>query len=192
MDLHVGQYLQPGSLITSLQGIDDAVHVDFPVTQEVARHLSPGGTIDVIVAREHGAVPAKIVALDASVDESTRNTNVRAELRGIDPLPTPGSSVRISVPVEQQRDVVVVPVNALRRGPSGNSVFVLEKDDQGQLRSHVRRVQSGAVLGDVVVIESGVEPGEQVASDGSFKLREGAPVMVGDATATAGGDANPN
>ena len=26
----------------------------------------------------------------------------------------------------------------------------------------------------------------------TFKLREGAPVMVGDATATAGGDANPN
>lgn len=185
VDLHVGQYLQPGTEITTLQGIDEAVHVDFAVTQEVALRLAVGTTIDVIVVPGQPAVPARIAALDARVDSETRNTWVRAELRGVDPLPRPGSSVRVSVPVSAPRDVCVVPISALRRGPSGSSVFVLANDPQGQLRSHERRVTSGAVLGDEVVIESGLEAGERVATTGSFKLREGALVMVGNAVANA-------
>jgi membrane fusion protein (multidrug efflux system) len=73
---------------------------------------------------------------------------------------------------------VVVPVSALRKGPAGDHVFVLTEDETGGLRAHVRRVASGAVLGDVVVIESGLETGEQVAASGSFKLYEGVLVAV--------------
>jgi membrane fusion protein (multidrug efflux system) len=39
-------------------------------------------------------------------------------------------------------------------------------------------VQGGAILGDEVVIESGLAAGEQVAASGSFKLREGVLVAV--------------
>jgi membrane fusion protein (multidrug efflux system) len=46
------------------------------------------------------------------------------------------------------------------------------------LRAHERRVVSGAVLGDEVAIESGLEVGEQVATGGSFKLREGVLVAL--------------
>jgi len=178
VDLHVGQYLQPGTEITTLQGIDDALHVDFAVTQEVARHLDVGVPIDVVIAPGSDAVQAEIVALDARVDVETRNTWVRAELRGVQPQPQPGSSVRVRMPVSAPRDVCVVPVSALRRGPAGNSVFVLAPDSFGAMRSHERRVRSGAVLGDLVVIEEGLTAGEQVATTGSFKLREGALVAL--------------
>jgi membrane fusion protein (multidrug efflux system) len=39
-------------------------------------------------------------------------------------------------------------------------------------------VQSGPVLGEEVVIYSGIEPGEQVATSGSFKLREAVLVAI--------------
>jgi membrane fusion protein (multidrug efflux system) len=42
----------------------------------------------------------------------------------------------------------------------------------------VRQVRAGAVLGDDVVIESGLEAGERVAVSGSFKLREAALVAA--------------
>ncbi len=171
VDLQIGQYLEPGTLIATLQGIDDAVHVDFAVTQEVARRLEVDTTIEVVIARGGAPVPAKIVALDARVDVNTRNTWIRAELRGVDPLPRPGASVRVRVPVAAPREVTVVPVSALRRGPDGSSVWVLQSDGKGNMRAHPRSVASGTVLGDEVVVESGLETGEKVAADGSFKIK---------------------
>jgi membrane fusion protein (multidrug efflux system) len=55
---------------------------------------------------------------------------------------------------------------------------VLGEDEQGGVRAQVRAVASGPSLGPVVVIESGLEPGERVAAAGSFKLREGALVAI--------------
>lgn len=178
VDLHPGQYLEPGTSITTLQGTDDAVHVDFAVTQDVATRLAPGTGIELVTAPGKAPVAATIAAIDARVDATTRNTWIRAELRGIEPLPQPGASVRVAVPVAPPREVIVVPVSALRRGPAGSSVFVLQSDPAGNLRAHERRVVSGAVLGDEVVVESGLDAGELVATAGSFKLREGALVTL--------------
>ncbi len=177
VDLHPGQYLQPGTAITTLQGIADAVHVDFAVPQETAARLGEGAAIGIVPMGGQAPVAATIAAIDAQVDEATRNAWVRALLRGED-LPRPGASVRVEVPLEAARDVVVVPVSALRRGPGGEEVFVLAKDPQGRLRAHQRRVRAGAVLGDEVVILDGLQPGETVAAAGSFKLREGVLVHV--------------
>ena len=112
--------------IRSCDVLDDAVHIDFAVTQDVARSLTVGVPIDVIVTPGGTAVKAKITALDARVDANTRNTWIRAELRGVTPLPQPGASVRVSVPVAAEQEVAVVPVSALRRGPEGSSVWVLQ------------------------------------------------------------------
>ncbi|NJN64553.1 MAG: efflux transporter periplasmic adaptor subunit, partial [Acidobacteria bacterium] len=64
-------------------------------------------------------------------------------------------------------------------------VFVLESDESGALRARQRIVQSGPMLGDDVLIESGLQAGEQVAANGSFKLYEG--VRVALAADTNGG-----
>ncbi|HYF00970.1 MAG TPA: efflux transporter periplasmic adaptor subunit, partial [Planctomycetota bacterium] len=70
------------------------------------------------------------------------------------------------------------PVTALRKAPSGDHVFVLAAGKDGKLRAQQRRVEVGALLGDEVLLTSGVQAGEQVAATGSFKLREGALVAV--------------
>lgn len=178
VDLHKGQYLEPGTTITTLQGVDEAVHVDFAVTQEVAAALQLGDEIEVVSGGRKLPSRAKIVAIDARVEAATRNTWVRALLAGGGVLPQPGASVRVQVPVEAVHDVLVVPVSALRRGPGGDHVFVLQNDEQGKTRAHMRRVVSGTAIGDDVIVKDGLQPGERVATTGSFKLREGVLVNV--------------
>jgi membrane fusion protein (multidrug efflux system) len=86
--------------------------------------------------------------------------------------------VRVRVPVGAPRKAVAVPVSALRKGPGGDHVFVVESDAAGQTRAHERAVESGAMLGDEVLILAGLEAGERVAASGSFKLREGVLVAL--------------
>jgi membrane fusion protein (multidrug efflux system) len=177
-DLHPGQYLNEGTELTTLQGIDDAVHVDFTVAQQVAAGLREGDSVEVSVAGQSSPISARIVAVDARIDPTTRNAMVRARIEGAANAPSPGSSVRVRVPVGSLRKAVAIPASALRKGPGGDQVFVIELDKSGKTRAHVRPVESGAMLGDEVVIHAGLSAGEQVAVSGSFKLREAALVVI--------------
>jgi membrane fusion protein (multidrug efflux system) len=76
-------------------------------------------------------------------------------------------------------------VSALRKGPGGDHVFVIAPDKDGKTRAEVRRVESGTMLDDEVVILAGLSAGEQVAASGSFKLRDAVPVAI--AAKPAGG-----
>ncbi len=182
-DVHPGQYLNEGSLLTTLQGVDDAAHVDFSVAQQVAAGLAVGETVEILAGG--ASMSGRIVAVDARVDRSTRNATVRAKIesgaRGV----SPGASVRVRVPVGAASRMVAVPVSALRKGPGGDHVFVITSGPDGKPRAHVRPVQSGTMVGDEVVILSGLAEGDQVAASGSFKLREAVLVAV------AGGGAAP-
>jgi membrane fusion protein (multidrug efflux system) len=172
-NVHPGQYLIEGTLITTLQGVDDSTHVDFEVAQQIARGLREGDTVEVVSGPEQPPVPATIVALDALIDPVTRNTTVRARVADAKSVPAPGASVRVRVPAGEAIAGVSIPVSALRKGPAGDHVFVVVPDQEGKPRAQTRRVQAGASLGDEVLIVAGLTAGETVAASGSFKLREG-------------------
>ncbi|MBX6363271.1 MAG: efflux RND transporter periplasmic adaptor subunit [Gemmatimonadetes bacterium] len=187
-DVHEGQYLNEGTPLTTLQGVSDAVHVDFAVSQQVAEGLRVGEGVQVF-ADDSTPIPAKIIAIDARVDPTTRNAMVRASIEAGATAPPPGASVRVVVPVGPATPAVVVPASALRKGPAGDHVFVLAPDKGGKLRAHVRPVQSGPLVGDDVVILGGLSAGEVVAADGSFKLRDSALVAVASTPAAGGKEA---
>ena len=177
-DVHVGQFLESGTELTTLQGVDDAVHVDFAVAQSVAAGLRVGERVRVSAGESTPPIAARIVAVDSRVDPDTRNALVRARIDDAGRAPSPGASVRVLVPVGPAQTAVVVPVSALRKGPGGDHVFVLAADKDGKTRAHLRQVTSGPVLGDEIVILAGLTLGDQVASSGSFKLREAVLVTI--------------
>lgn len=172
-DVHPGQYLNEGTQLTTLQGVDEAAHVDFMVPQQVAAGLQEGERVDIFPAGESSPIAASIVALDARVDPTTRNATVRARIEHAAHTPPPGASVCVRVPIGPPRRAVAIPVSALRKSPGGDQVFVVETEQDGKTRARVRRVRGGVILGDEVVIYDGLSAGERVAASGSFKLRDG-------------------
>ncbi len=177
-DVHPGQYLNEGSLRTTLEGVDDHAYVDFSVTQQVASQLRPGDTISVVANATAAPTPAAIVALDSRIDPTTRNATVRAQVVDKGNLFTPGSSLRVKVPVGEPRLAIAIPASAVRKGPEGEHVFVLISDDAGSTRARLRQVRVDTVAGDEALIEAGLSAGEKVAASGSFKLRDSALVAV--------------
>jgi membrane fusion protein (multidrug efflux system) len=192
-DVHPGQYLNEGTQLTTLQSVEDAVHVDFTVAQRVAAGLRVGDKVDVSVTADSAPTAARIMALDARVDSTTRNALVRARIDRPTRALAPGASVRVRVPVGPAGKALVVPVSALRKGPGGDHVFVIVEDKEGKPRAHLRPVQSGAVVGEEVLILTGISAGDRVATSGSFKLREAVLVAVaGDSAAAAPGNGGDN
>jgi membrane fusion protein, multidrug efflux system len=177
-NVHQGQYLAEGTSVVSLQGISDKIFLDFAIPQDEAARARPGMKV---AARGpvfgDQAVEIEVVALDATVNPTTRNVRVRGLVDNTGERLRPGMFVEIKVPTSEEREYTVVPNAAVRRASFGDHVYVVEPGPTaGSLVAKQRFVKLGpSVGGDVVVLE-GLAPGERVAGAGSFKLRDGAAV----------------
>ena len=77
-------------------------------------------------------------------------------------------------------------MSALRKGPQGDHVFLIESAPDGKPRAKTRKVETGTVVGNDVLIVDGLPPGDRVAASGSFKLRDGIAVVVAGEPASGG------
>jgi membrane fusion protein (multidrug efflux system) len=190
VDVHEGQYLGEGTQITTLQELADHVYVDFAVPQALAMSLSMGSKVRLATEQGEDLCEAEIVAADTQIDRETRNAYLRGKAGSPAAALRPGASVRVIVPMGPQRTAVVVPVTALRKGPEGDHVYLVEdttpadapKDDKGQVvrtfKAVKRAIDAGPSMGNGVLVRGGLKPGDQVATSGSFKLRDGVKVMI--------------
>lgn len=183
-NLHPGAYLDAGTRIGMLQGVDADAYVDFSLPQDSAAAIRPGVTVTLSgPALPGGSATAEIVAEDDSVDGTNRAVRFRAVASGLDGALRPGTFVDVAVVTSQPRPAVMAPLVSVRRSPNGQHIFVLVEED-GKLRARQRAVQTGPVQGDEIAIEKGLAAGELIAASGSFKLRDGALVQT-DATPPA-------
>ena len=176
-DVHPGQYLDEGTALTTLQGVDEAAHVDFTVAQQVARRPARRATAvrGLRRRRRPRRSSATIVAIDARVDPATRNATVRARIDGRRARARAGRlGAGARSATGPTRTAVVVPVSALRKGPEGDHVFVIATGRGRQAaRARARGRRAAPCSATRSLILDGLAAGEQVAASGSFKLREG-------------------
>jgi membrane fusion protein (multidrug efflux system) len=192
--VNVGQYLTPGTPITELES-EERDYVDFTLPQQDVDRLKLGMQVRINEGAPGLHGDATIAAIQPVVDPLARSGRVRAalnksEIRG---ALTPGMFVNVAVVLPEKRKVVVIPATALVHASYGDSVFIVEerKDAHGAVikgpdgkpalvaRQHF--VKPGEARGDFIEIVEGVSPGEQVVSQGAFKLRNGAPIVINNA-----------
>ena len=172
--LHAGQYLDIGTEIVGLEGIDTYLEVDFAVPAHVADRIATGDHVDMRVDSASESWSAAITAMDARADPQTRLMMIRARIDSPPPTLIPGDSVLVAVRYGTPAPVAIVPAAAVRRGPSGDIVFVAVSDEQdGALRATARVVKIGGSDGNTTRVLSGLNEGEQIVADGSFKVFEG-------------------
>jgi membrane fusion protein (multidrug efflux system) len=174
----VGDYIESGDSITTLQDLS-ALEVDFSVPARHAPRLRPGLAVKVTTtAFPDREFIARLQALDAKVDASTRNLSLRAQLEQSDGL-LPGMFARLSIDLDRPREVVAVPETAVSYSLQGNTVFVISEDDEGLL-VEPRVVTTGPARGGRIAILSGLEAGDRVVIAGQNKLYRGARVTIDD------------
>jgi membrane fusion protein, multidrug efflux system len=183
INTYEGQYLSEGSTIGTLQSVDDFVHVDFVLPENVAHFVEIGH--DVQLHSDGNTLKAKIVARDSQADRVTRNLLARARLDNPPKFLLPNDSIRVSIEYGPEMKVLSVPMTSVRRSPTGAFVFVTEKDAEGNIRVKQRQVKVGQTNDSGVIVVSGLQPNEQVVADGSFKLRDGALVAEVNSTPAA-------
>ena len=134
-----------------------------------------GDGAQVRVVLEDGSVypqPGKLLFSDLTVDPTSGQITLRAELPNPGGLLLPGMYVRVRLEQAQAEAGIVVPQQAVTRGTGGDTVMVVGAD--GKVAP--RPVKIGSSVNGQWVVLDGLKADEQVMVDGFQKLRGGAKV----------------
>lgn len=181
--INVGQFLDRGAAIVSLQSLDP-VYVNFTLPQQEMGSLSSGLKVRLYVDALPGKeFVGKISAINPEVDNATRSVRVQAILANPGEVLRPGMFVNVAVVLPSSEQVSIIPVTSVLYAPYGDSVFVIEEkvdEKSGQKGLSLRQqfVRLGKARGDYVQIVSGLKPGEKIVTTGVFKLRNGMAVTI--------------
>jgi len=175
--INIGQYLDRGNAIVSLQALDP-IYVNFTLPQQQLSRISVGQKVRITSDAMPGKVfEGKLSAINPEIESSTRNVRIQATFDNPTEQLRPGMFTRVSVVLPDIKDVYVIPQTAVVFAPYGDSVFVIEKKD-GQLVLRQAFVKLGETRGDFITVVSGLKEGDQVVSTGVFKQRNGSTVTI--------------
>ena len=114
--------------------------------------------------------------IDNSVDPQTGMIKLKGTFNNGDRRLWPGQFADVSLTLGIDRNAILVPSAAVQTGQDGQFVFVVKNN-----KADMKKVKIGRIVGADTVIESGVDVGDQVVTDGQLRLTPGAKVAVSNA-----------
>lgn len=170
-----GNYVQAGTgilVITQMQPI--AVIFTLPEGQltTILRGLRRGQAFRVEAydrSDTHQIAAGRLLATDNLINPSTGTLRLKAEFTNQGGSLFPNEFVNVHIETEVLPHALLIPAAALQHGPSGDFVFVVNKDKTAS----VQPVSVDMIQGNYVVLRSGLQAGETVVTEGQDKLRAG-------------------
>ena len=164
-------------VITQMQPISVIFSVPEDNLPDIIQRLHTGATLSVEAydrANVRKLATGQLGTLDNQIDTTTGTLKLRAMFDNPDELLYPNQFVNARLLVNTMQDTVRVPVPAVQRGEPGTFVYVINANNTVS----VRPVKLGPTDGGYAAVLSGLQPGDQVVTDGTDRLRDGAAVTV--------------
>jgi RND family efflux transporter MFP subunit len=161
----------------------DSLEVDVDVAESFINRVTPGMPASVkLNAYPDWQIPAKVIAVVPTADQSKATVSVRVGLGVKDPriIPQMGAHVAFLSPTRsaaaqgQASRSVIVPADAVQTEDNGQAVIFVVANDRAERRA----VRLGDKTSEGQIVLAGVSPGETVAVEGADKLKDGAGVKI--------------
>jgi RND family efflux transporter MFP subunit len=145
-------------------------------TAEALARLQEGQDAEIFIGTpEDKGIPARVIAVAASIDPKTGTGPVRLDPGTDEPSLILGRVVEARIAVARHESTIVVPAKALRGGESDTVEAVVVTDH----KAHVRKVETGLRDGDRVEVTSGLAEGDVIVVDDPVGLADDAAVRDG-------------
>ena len=149
------------------------VYINVPVQQ--APRLKVGLPVRLMDDRGQVLATNQISFVSPTVDDSTQSVLAKAQLVEGRGQFREDQFVRARI-VWADAPGLTIPVTSVSRINAQFFAFVAEKNEKG-LIARQKPVQLGEIIGNEYVVQSGLQPGEQLIVSGLQKIRDNAPVM---------------
>jgi membrane fusion protein, multidrug efflux system len=156
------------------------IYVTFTIPENRLTEINKyarGGTLAVLATPSGDAGPpeaGKLSFIDNTVDITTGTIRLKGTFGNQSGKLWPGQFVNVVLRLTTMPGAVVVPARALQMSQNGEYAYVVGKD----MTAEMRPVKTGLRFGEEVVVESGLQPGEIVVSEGQLRLAPGMTVRT--------------
>lgn len=136
---------------------------------EVVQKAMAAGPVTVVATREDGTVlgTGTLSVVDNEIDSTTGTVRLKGVFPNENERLWPGAFVHASVNVATLKDALTVPSAAVQRGPDGVYAWVIDANGVAVMKP----IETGTVANGAIVVKSGLEAGDQVVTNGQYKLR---------------------
>lgn len=160
----------------------EPIYVNFSVPErhvnEIKKQYTAQGKVLRVDAatteQEERAVQGVLTFMDNTVDRATGTIRLKGTFDNRERLLWPGQFVKVNLRLSTLPGAITVPLQAVQIGQQGQYVFVVKPD----LTVEMRPVTPGRTFDSEVVVETGLEPGEKVVTDGQLRLVPGSKVEI--------------
>jgi len=156
------------------------IYVAFSVPEqhlaEIKKYMASGKLKVQAVIPNEDAPPEEgfISFIDNAVDTATGTIRLKGTFANKEGHLWPGQFVRVILTLTEVPNAMVIPSRAIQTGQDGQYVFVVKPD----LTVESRPVVIGLTLNNETVVEKGLNPNENVVTDGQLRLYPGAKVEM--------------
>jgi membrane fusion protein (multidrug efflux system) len=145
--------------------------LDFSVPEQFAATLKKGMMVYVISDVSKDSIPARIIAMESSVNSSSGNLKIRA-------IPDrgqfiPGAYVKVCIPQPVGQNTIRVPTQAIIPEATAKKLIVV-KNGKGQFV----KVKTGVRTSSEVEITEGIQPGDTIVVNGILFVKPGAELKI--------------
>ena len=122
----------------------------------------------------HAIAQGVLKVVDNTIDTATGTFKLKAEFPNPNSELWPGQFVNVQVQTKTVKGALVIPVQAVQRGPDSSYVYRLQPDSTVTMQT----VETGGDAADSgVLVTSGLKAGDKVVTEGQFRLKPGAMVL---------------
>ena len=127
-----------------------------------------------------------LLTADNQIDTTTGTDKLKAVFDNKDESLFPNQFVNIRLVLEDRPKAVVVPSAAIQSGLQGSYVWLTDTDAKGTATAKIQPVKIALAEGQVTILDSGLQAGQNVVVDGADRLRSGQIVTVSTARQRSG------
>lgn len=172
----------PLVVIQKVHPIQVAFSVPESNLPELQKHLDNGKLkVDVTFTGSNRPISGVLSFVNNTVDSSTGTIQLLGEFDNAQGQLFPGQFVKTTLTIAQEPNATVVPAQAVQNGLNGQFVFVVKPDSTVE---NVPVVASDTIDG-LEVIQKGIQPGDQVITDGQSNLVSGSKIRAKAASANS-------
>ncbi|MCX5579963.1 efflux RND transporter periplasmic adaptor subunit [Kaistia terrae] len=199
--IDVGQYVQPATIVATLQNLEQ-MKVNFSVPEQELASLKIGQPVRFGLKEDDLNFTGKITGIDPKIDAASRLVTVQALLDNPNETLRPGQFIRVRVDLPVEDNVVALPQTAVTISLYGAYVYAVQPapadpaaakaadakapqpadskagDAAPDLIAKQIFVKVGRRSGDLIEIVEGVEPGMNIVTAGQNKLSSGSSVAI--------------
>lgn len=164
-------------VITQLQPISVVFTIPEDNIPAVMRQLQSGIKPPVDAydrAQRQKLASGNLLTVDNQIDVTTGTVRLKAQFPNKDYALFPNQFVNTRMLVDVRKNVVTIPTAGVQRGTQGTFAYLVGAENTVSMRA----VKVGQVQGELSEIQSGLQAGDVVVTDGADRLRDGGKVEI--------------